>query len=118
MDIDRLHAPLDAARHEAVPLDDVVISRDRAADEVERGLENAGRHGIGYWVIESHKENDLLGFCGFRLIDQEPEIALMYGLERAHWGRGMATEASQAAITWLWHPTGYQRVYARKDPPN
>ena len=97
--------------------DDVIISRDRAADEVERGLQNAGQHGIGYWVIESQKENDLLGFCGLRLIDNGPEIELMYGLERAYWGKGLASEASRAALAWLWNSTGYSRVYACESGP-
>ena len=72
MDIDRLHALWTQPDMRRFLWDDVIISRDRAADEVERGLQNAGRHGIGYWVIESQKENDLLGFCGFRLIDHGP----------------------------------------------
>ena len=118
MDIDRLHALWTQPDMRRFLWDDVIISRDRAADEVERGLENTDRHGIGYWMIEAQKENDLLGFCGFRLIDNEPEIELMYGLERAYWGMGLATEASRVALAWLWNSTGYRRVYARTDPPN
>ena len=118
MDIDRLHALWVQPDMRRFLWDDIVISRDRAADEVERGLENAVRYGIGYWVIEPQKEDGLLGFCGFRLIDQGPEIELMYGLERACWGKGLATEASRALLAWLWTSTGYARVFARTDPPN
>ena len=114
MDIDRLHALWTQPDMRRFLWDDVIISRDRAADEVERGLQNAGRHGIGYWVIESQKENDLLDFCGFRLIDHEPEIELMYGLGRAYWGKGLTTEASRAALAWLWNSTGYSRVYEKR----
>jgi hypothetical protein len=42
----------------------------------------------------------------------------MYGLERACWGKGLATEASRAVLAWLWASTSYQRVFARTDPPN
>jgi len=42
----------------------------------------------------------------------------MYGLERASWGKGLATEASRAVLAWLWTSTGYPRVFARTDPPN
>jgi ribosomal-protein-alanine N-acetyltransferase len=118
MDIDRLHALGTQPHLRRFLWDDLIISRDRAAEEVERGLENAARHGIGYWVVESQKGNDMIGFCGFRLIGHGPEIELMYGLERAHWGKGLATEASRAALAWLWSSTRYQRVYARTDPPN
>lgn len=32
--------------------------------------------------------------------------------------RGLATEASQALLTWLWKEKAFQRVYARTDMPN
>ncbi len=118
VDIDRLHALWIQPDMRRFLWDDIIISRDRAADEVELGLENAARYGIGYWIIEPQRENDVLGFCGFRLIERGPEIELMYGLERACWGKGLATEASRVLVAWLWTSTDYQRVFARTDPPN
>jgi RimJ/RimL family protein N-acetyltransferase len=118
MDIDPLHAIWTQPDMRRFLWDDIIISRDRAADEVKRGLENAARYGIGYWIIEPHKERDLLGFCGFRLIHHGPEIEMMYGLERAYWGKGLATEASRAVLAWLWTSTSHKRVFARTDPPN
>src|SRR5215472_3425321 len=113
VDIDPLHAIWTQPDMRRFLWDDIVISRDRAADEVARGLENAVRYGIGYWVIETQKEDGLLGYCGFRLIDSGPEIEMMYGLERACWGKGLATEASQAVLAWLWTSTRHARVFAR-----
>jgi RimJ/RimL family protein N-acetyltransferase len=118
IDIDRLHALWTQPDMRHFLWDDIIISRDRAAEEVERGLENEARYGIGYWIIEPQKDDDLLGFCGFRLIDQGPEIELMYGVARTSWGKGLATEASRAVLAWLWTSTNYQRVFARTDPPN
>ena len=118
MDIDRLHALWAKPDMRRFLWDDIIISRDRAAGEVERGLENVARYGIGYWIIEPQNKDDLLGFCGFRLSGQGPDIELMYGLQRASWGKGLATEASRAVLDWLWTSTSYQRVFARTDPPN
>jgi ribosomal-protein-alanine N-acetyltransferase len=64
------------------------------------------------------KEPPIAGFCGFRFIDAGPEIELMYGLRGEYWGKGLATEASFAALDYLWRSTAFQRVYARTDPPN
>ena len=55
---------------------------------------------IGYWALHipppvSTSEAPIAGFCGFRQIG--PEIELMYGLRREHWGKGLATEACAAA---------------------
>ena len=73
--------------------DDVVISPDRAADEVKLALNNAVHHGVGYWNIESNMARDLYGFCGFRFIDYGPEIELVYGLHRCESRRRVRMEA-------------------------
>ena len=103
--------------------DDVVISRDAAARLVDAHLKTTDRHAIGYWALHillpgSPDGAPIAGFCGFRFVDDGPEIELMYGLQAEYWGQGFATEASLAAIEYLWRSTGFQRVYARTDPPN
>jgi hypothetical protein len=49
----------------------------------------------------------LLGWCGFTAPETEghdPEI--LYGLARAFWGRGLAREAAEVAMAWLFGHTG------------
>ena len=117
-DLDALHALWTTPQVRQYLWDDIVISRERAAEEVQRGLENEARHGIGYWAIESAQREHLVGFCGFRPVDQGPEIELMYGLSQEWWGQGLATEACEALLQWLWDSTPFPRVFARTDPPN
>jgi ribosomal-protein-alanine N-acetyltransferase len=90
--------------------DDVVISRDRALEAIEDG--------IGYWVIQTNREPTAIGFCGFRCIEGTSEIELLYGLLPQYWGRGLATEAAQALLDYIWRSTAFQRVWARTDAPN
>ena len=59
----------------------------------------------------------MIGFCGFRAIEETPEMEIVYGLLPAYWGRGLATEAARAALGYLWE-TGHSRVYTRTDAPN
>jgi RimJ/RimL family protein N-acetyltransferase len=122
-DIDALHALWTAPEVRRYLWDDVVITRDRAADVVESHLVTVESHNIGYWALhtpppETEAGAPIGGFCGFRFIDNTPEIELMYGLRGEHWGKGLATEASLAALDYLWRSTGFQQVYARTDPPN
>lgn len=100
--------------------DDLIITRDTAQQVVKSHLATAERHEIGYWAlhIPPPDEAPIAGFCGFRFIDDGPDIELMYGLRSEHWGQGPATEACVAALEYLWHSTGHQQVYARTDPPN
>src|SRR5208283_1448124 len=72
----------------------------------------------GFWAIHVTDGSPMVGFCGFRFMDDGPEIELLYGLKGRHWGKGFATEASLAAIEYLWRSTEFQQVFARTDPPN
>ena len=98
--------------------DDAVIPLALAEKLVQDHLVTQEKLMIGYWAICLAGQSELAGFCGFRPIDEGPEIELLYGLRAEHWRRGLATEASRAALDYLWKATSYRRVYARTDPPN
>jgi RimJ/RimL family protein N-acetyltransferase len=122
-DVDALHALWTAPAVRRYLWDDLIIARGLAEQLIDSHLATADRYGIGYWAIHvapplAPAEAPMVGFCGFRFIDEGPEIELMYGLQAEHWGKGFATEASLAAIEYLWDSTGFQLVYARTDPPN
>jgi ribosomal-protein-alanine N-acetyltransferase len=102
--------------------DDSAIARDTAAQLVESHLVTAEKHCIGYWALHipppTSPAAPVAGFCGFRFIDDDPEIELMYGLKPEYWGKGLATEACLSALEYLWCSTTFQQVYARTDPSN
>lgn len=122
-DIDALHQLWTTPEVRRYLWDDVVISREAVQQAVESHLKTVDRYNIGYWALHipaqsQPRDAPIAGFCGFRLIDDGPEIELMYGLRGEHWGKGFATEACAAAIEYLWNATSYRQVYARTDPPN
>lgn len=61
-------------------------------------------HGFGLWAIEA--DGEVAGFCGLAVPSFLPQIlpAVECGwrLGRPWWGRGLATEAAQAALAWGW----------------
>lgn len=44
--------------------------------------------------------------------------SLGYGIGRAWWGRGLATEAARAAVDYAFRALGVDKVWARADPRN
>jgi RimJ/RimL family protein N-acetyltransferase len=122
-DVDALHELWTAPEVRRYLWDDVVITRQTAEQVVDSVLRTEELHGIGCWTLYmtpdvSGADTLIDGFCGFRLIDEGPEIELLYGLRGEHWGKGLTTEAGAAALEYLWRATAYQQVYARTDPPN
>jgi ribosomal-protein-alanine N-acetyltransferase len=122
-DVDALHALWMAPEVRRYLWDDIVITREAAEQVVIAHLATTDRKGIGCWALHipppaSAAGAPMDGICGFRLIDDGPEIELLYCLRGEHWGKGLATEACIAALEYLWRSTTYQQVYARTDPPN
>lgn len=115
--MDALHALWTASEVRLYLWDNLIIARDTVEQVVESHLETEARLNIGYWALEI-ANGPVSGFCGFRPIDDGPEIELMYGLRGEYWGKGLATEACIAALDYLWRNTDYQRVYARTDAVN
>lgn len=122
-DVDALHALWTAPEVRRYLWDDTIITREVAAQLVANHLETSDRHGIGFWALHATgsgatSEALMAGFCGFRFFEDGSEIELLYGLRAAYWRRGLAAEASRAAIEYVWRSTAFQRVYARTDSPN
>ncbi|HEU0006906.1 MAG TPA: GNAT family N-acetyltransferase [Terriglobia bacterium] len=98
--------------------DDQEISRELAAEVVRASLLSAEREGLGMWTLGKKDTGRLVGFCGFRRIPGSSEVELLFGLWPQFWGQGLATEASRAAIDWLFATHDLGRVVAAADAAN
>jgi len=117
-DVDRLHALWTDPGVRRYLWDDLVISRDRALETVEASIHSAESVGAGMWTLWPRQEDVLVGFCGLRRAGPEPIIELLYGLAPQFWGRGLATEASQAVLAYAFQFHLTDVVYACTDAPN
>ncbi|MFJ4762028.1 GNAT family N-acetyltransferase [Streptomyces diastaticus] len=68
----------------------------------------------GYWAAEEKATGTFLGWLEFRpLEDHSPAVAeLGYRLNKAAWGKGLATEGSRALISKGFTDLGVERVTA------
>ena len=97
---------------------------DRAAAEarVARVLEHWRRHGFGQWVVERPGKTGLVGVVGLAWVAYEahftPAVEIAWRLDRAHWGRGYATEAARAALDYGFGKLGLDEIVAVTVPVN
>jgi ribosomal-protein-alanine N-acetyltransferase len=98
--------------------DDNVISREVAADTMRASMSCTAEHGFGHWALCLSGQDELIGFCGLKFLDDTPDVELMYGLLPAYWRRGLATEASHAMLRFGFESVGLARIYAITDTPN
>jgi [ribosomal protein S5]-alanine N-acetyltransferase len=98
--------------------DDVEITREQATSVVEGSIESFKARGFGFWVITLKGEESIIGFCGFRLFGDPPEVEILYGLFPQYWGEGLTTEAARAMIRCGFEENRFDRIFAGADPPN
>ncbi|MGH7358911.1 MAG: GNAT family N-acetyltransferase [Candidatus Rokuibacteriota bacterium] len=95
-------------------VDDQIAARSRRA--VEKFVRHWAEKGYGVFAVEDLATGRFLGQCGLNTIDELGEIEVLYALERAAWGRGLATEAARAALTHGFDEAGLPRVIAVTRP--
>lgn len=92
-----------------------VITCGEAEAAMRDSVACTAARGFGHWAVCPRDEPALIGFCGLRPLDDGPEIELLYGLLPAHWGRGLATEASLAWLRRGFERHGLARIWALTD---
>jgi ribosomal-protein-alanine N-acetyltransferase len=91
-------------------------------DQVVWWFGASGEHwkqfGYGVWAMELKGEGRLVGYCGLRHLAPTDEVELLYGCDRAYWGRGLVTEAARASLRYGFGRMGFGRVMAVTDRDN
>lgn len=83
--------------------------------------EHYPRWGFGAWAVVDNPTSAVIGYCGLtrfpgRCAPGEAEIG--FRIARAHWGRGLATEAARAALDHAFAALRLPRLIALVDPAN
>lgn len=116
-DLDAMHALWTEPDVRRYLWDDVAIPVEQAREVLEATARHFAERRYGIWGVHERETDDLVGFAGCRPWGTgEPE--LLYGLRRAWWGRGFATEACHVVLAHVFETLGHPRVFAATDPPN
>jgi RimJ/RimL family protein N-acetyltransferase len=118
-DLDAFHALAIDAHVRRYLLDGQVVPREWAADAVAKSEREHDRSGLGLWLVFERSGAAPIGFAGYWVFEElGPEAQLLYALLAEHTGRGYATEASEALITFGREHAGQGAIVASVDEPN
>ena len=85
------------------------LNRQESDAFVDRIEAHFTERGYGLWALQIPGEADFIGYVGLSVPSFDahfmPAVEIGWRLDRAHWGRGYATEAARASIT-----DGFQRI--------
>jgi RimJ/RimL family protein N-acetyltransferase len=85
-------------------------------------LEHWEKHGFGLWLIYERGSGGTAGWVGPTHPDYVPELSgeveIAWSLRRPFWGKGMATEAAEAAVAAALEHLRPARLISLIDPAN
>ena len=76
------------------------------------------RYGYGRWGIIHKADQRIIGFSGFKWIEEFQAPDLGYRLLPEYWGQGSATESGRACIDFGFEHMDFERIVATVMPGN
>lgn len=79
-------------------------------------------HGFGFWALEVPGIAPFIGFTGLLNVNDAnpfyPAVEIGWRLTRAHWGKGYASEAAEAALAFGFEELNLDEIIAFTVPAN
>jgi RimJ/RimL family protein N-acetyltransferase len=99
-----------------------VMSAEASAAQSARFAQHWDRFGFGLWGVRVKASDRTVGFAGLShplwLAGFETAVEVGWRLQRAAWGRGVATEAGRAAVQAAFDDLGAPEVLSLIHPDN
>jgi len=76
------------------------------------------QHGFGRCALIHKASRNLIGWCGLSYLEDTREVEIGYGIAKPYWGKGLASEAAGATITYGFEQLGLARIVAVTWPDN
>lgn len=95
-----------------------MITLSQVDEFIAESAANFTNHGYGHWVLEALDGGRFIGYAGMRPVPEYNAPELLYSVEPAQWGSGIATEAARRLAGYALDELQLPRITADIDPPN
>ena len=89
----------------------------QAAHDFLTGYDHYARYAMGRWAVISKTDGECAGWCGLKTLENG-ETDLGYRLFKKDWGKGIATETSEAVLRYGFETLGLSEIIGQVDPAN
>lgn len=87
------------------------IALEAMPERMQRVASHWDAHDLGIWSVRNKSEGSLVGHCGL-VLNEPPDVELIYAFARSLWGRGFATEASACVAAYAFQRCGLDQLIA------
>ena len=98
------------------------LTREGSGEQISRFSGHWEERGFGLWALEERESGTFVGFAGLAYQEDWAEgghkTEVGWRLDRAFWGRGLATEAATASVAYGFEALGLERIISIIQPEN
>ena len=98
--------------------DDEVIPKELSQELLQKNQKHFLDEGYGLWKIIERQTNEIIGYTGLWYFFEEAQPQLLYALLETYSGQGMATEAAQSVIHYVFSTLKFDYLLAAMDKPH
>jgi ribosomal-protein-alanine N-acetyltransferase len=93
--------------------------REKMDKFISNQLEQWEQHGYAWWAVTLPSGSELLGWCGLQFLPETGETEVGYLLGKPWWGKGYATEAAYASLSFAFNDLStFDQIIALVHPDN
>lgn len=105
----QLHTDPAVQKYTGEPLVESIEEMERA---IQTRISDYVKYGYGRWATFLKEEMQFIGWAGLAYLPEFDEIDLGYRFSPQYWGKGYATEASRAILTYGFDALKLERIIA------
>jgi RimJ/RimL family protein N-acetyltransferase len=98
------------------------LTREQSKEQVSRFVRHWDERGFGLWAVEYRASGTFVGFVGLACqgewTEGEHKTEVGWRLDRACWGKGLATEGAVASVCHGFEEIGLERIISIIRPAN
>jgi RimJ/RimL family protein N-acetyltransferase len=98
------------------------LTWEESEAQISRFVRHWEERGFGLWAVEHEESGAFVGFVGLVYhegwAEGEHKTEVGWRLDRAYWGRGLATEGALASVRYGFEELGLERVISIIQPEN
>ena len=98
------------------------LDREQSGEQIGRFVRHWEERGFGLWAMEERATGALAGFVGLAhqgdWTEGPHKTEMGWRLDRAFWGRGLATEGAKASVDYGLGKLGLERIISIIQPEN
>jgi ribosomal-protein-alanine N-acetyltransferase len=95
-----------------------IFTLEKTQRYINHQLDHWQKRGYGHWAITQKKNDCIVGWDGLEYLPETAENEVAYLLSHQAWGRGLATQAAQAAVKFGLETIGLQEIIGLVHPDN